>query len=721
MAASDSTSIFRVAKTGAVKEMKQLLYEDNDITANVVANGSQNLLFFAVQNLSCAVDMCKMLIEEYEVDPFSLDIARQSPLHYLAKMPNEDCLKYLLDKKCAASECDTRNQTPLFYAAKSGQVGMIHILCTAGANANHKDASKQTPAFYAANYATCNALAAHGADFSLKDIHKRTPADYFGTYISGGGGSFKPDLAKVMRSHACTASMNRRLVWKVCEDGNGYAVFLARPGDLTALSVLEDEYLQDMQNYFAEISSEPTEEEKRNCVDELGLSEDPASRQEDVFQVLQQQHRAGNKVLAYTLVCICTPGSLFEEDAEEDLVPKAAVVGYIHCQHLLPGEDDGANAKEELVISHLKVSNSCQRQGVGTMLVTGALKQAEKSNRLSMTTEIKLSVLTKNKPALTFCNKLNFKKETCESTNATWRTLARPCGPGMFESWIELVPGAIAASFGAKVGRKTTEPKRHAGAKVTRPTPRVPLKKPPAEETSTRKRQLDPSTDLTETEKRSRRFSERGSATHRGKAAYARVVGPTVVGQDAQKTSSQRKGQGSSNLDSPEEVSVWEIQVDTTKLFFGAQTEPSPSTDSRVINKVLEGGNLDAWNKRFPSQAVTEGDHIINATTVDEPFPKKGVNASSITEMFLAHAHGRPQVLKLLISRPSENGQARSKHCEVQESHFNSLRGKIAKIAKTSQDNYGGEESSSNSRSNVSGIRDRCGRHSSGPPSDVSV
>lgn len=94
---------------------------------------------------------------------------------------NEECLRYLLDKKVDINAVDTASKTPLMYFTKNGWSEGVKTLLLAGANVNAQDTNGATPLFYtmekspAMGYIEClRYLIKHGAEINIQDKKKHT-------------------------------------------------------------------------------------------------------------------------------------------------------------------------------------------------------------------------------------------------------------------------------------------------------------------------------------------------------------------------------------------------------------------------------------------------------------------------------------------------------------------------------------------------------------------
>ena len=66
-----------------------------------VSTLNQTLLFFAVQRQERALEVCKLLVDVHGVNAQQVDKRGQTALHWLACTQNVDCVKFLIEKRCA--------------------------------------------------------------------------------------------------------------------------------------------------------------------------------------------------------------------------------------------------------------------------------------------------------------------------------------------------------------------------------------------------------------------------------------------------------------------------------------------------------------------------------------------------------------------------------------------------------------------------------------------
>ena len=197
-----------------------------------------------------------------------------------------------------------------------------------------------------------------------------------------------------------------------------YLTKLAMQDDVPELCRLENEFVEDhKQMLHGEVP-------EHQVFEQIGLDADAVVRTRIVTAIARPRPK-----VRYTLACSST-------------YPTRQIVGYVHFQLV-------SDRRPCIRIFYLKVSNSFQRQGVGTLLLASVLQLAEREI-LSLPWHVCLSVLSSNSRAIAFYRELGFVGGGGEG--ARWLRMRRVLrGPrerrAVRERWLDLAQGtAMSAS-----------------------------------------------------------------------------------------------------------------------------------------------------------------------------------------------------------------------------------------------------------------------------------
>merc|ERR1719171_2344094 len=154
-------------------------------------------------------------------------------------------------------------------------------------------------------------------------------------------------------------------------------VSLVAPGDVSKLCALEDEFIEDHRRMLGR-------DHEEDFFHEVGLSPDPASRQKIIESINRQ--RPAYMRRDWTIKCV------YVNPSSET---QPSLVGYVYFRLRRREEDDAGEEDGSewcISVSHIKVAHKHQKQGVATLLLAGALGQAQRAARGKQVCELRLSV-----------------------------------------------------------------------------------------------------------------------------------------------------------------------------------------------------------------------------------------------------------------------------------------------------------------------------------------
>lgn len=137
-------SIFDVARTGTVEEVKELIKQDPDVINQTNESGFTPLILACYRG---NVEVAKFLIDN--VKDINYRSGDGTALSGLAVKYNKDLVEYLLKKNANPNIPDANGVTPLFWAVKFGNKELTEILLKYKADKTIKDSQGMTPFEYA--------------------------------------------------------------------------------------------------------------------------------------------------------------------------------------------------------------------------------------------------------------------------------------------------------------------------------------------------------------------------------------------------------------------------------------------------------------------------------------------------------------------------------------------------------------------------------------------
>mmetsp|Transcript_62 Transcript_62/g.223 ORF Transcript_62/g.223 Transcript_62/m.223 type:complete len:538 (+) Transcript_62:123-1736(+) len=448
----EAGGLFGLVQNASVSDVREALKNVGDKFAARILNADhQTLLFSAVQREVDTLEVCKLLIDEHQVVARHADKRGQTALHYLAKCSSVDCVQLLVERRCQVDHVDRLLlQTPLFYAARYSGPEMVAKLVQFRADANFVDVHGQTPIYWTTSLDVCielvtncraNCCVYDALSLSVVDWHRRRSSQAVVRYLS-----------------VCSEvhGLRGRRSWAARRNGNqfsAYATTLARKGDVEQLLLLEDEFIEDHRALLTGLS-------ENDVFKQIGLNPERSARRATIRQIVQAASRTG-KIRHYTLKCVFLPPNPQDIQGPKR-IKSYEVVGYVYFRAC-----DGKRGQEGMtlpprkgergrrplpggegycVISHLKVRRDHQQQGVARMLLAGALRLAEEERRGFDCTQLYLSVIAHNDPAVGLYHKLGFVETGREGDQVEWlnmaRTLTEESGRELSTRWLQGVSGS---------------------------------------------------------------------------------------------------------------------------------------------------------------------------------------------------------------------------------------------------------------------------------------
>jgi len=426
-----SPQTFLAVRTQTVEQVRALIAEGKlePLTLNATL---QTLVFYAVQNPSCALDMCKLLIEEHSVEPDHVDSSGQTALFYLAKTDHCDCLAFLVRRGCDVNHVDNLGQIALFYAAAKGKPEMVRKLVWEGSDPNHADKLGQTALCYSHSGEVLRALLNSGADPTSRDATGRTVAE-----VLNATSTANPEMNAFMDAASHIQKVRGRVAWTYGADASMFLVQLAQPADVDRLCALEEEFVQDHREILQSVTKLGAAEEIYSII---GLCARAETRRATIMDIAMSQKSPHGQRRDFTMQCVhimMIGGSYV-----------ATVVGYMYFKlQDKPVQTTSGSQKLQpfmVIVSHLKVDRQFQGRGCATLLIAGMLRFLEKKGAQAYMQQLQLSVVKGNTPARRFYEKLGFVEILCEGSPVAWLTMVRAVGLAIsytLRGWLALVPG----------------------------------------------------------------------------------------------------------------------------------------------------------------------------------------------------------------------------------------------------------------------------------------
>ncbi|KQT16494.1 hypothetical protein ASG31_13360 [Chryseobacterium sp. Leaf404] len=139
-----SKSIFDVARSGTVADVKELMKSNPDIINETNENGFSPLILACYRG---NIEVAKYLIDN--VKDLNYKSNEGTALAGLSFRYNKVLAEHLLNKKADPNIADSTGTTPLFWAVKAGNTELVQILLKHNADKTVKDSMGMTPFEYA--------------------------------------------------------------------------------------------------------------------------------------------------------------------------------------------------------------------------------------------------------------------------------------------------------------------------------------------------------------------------------------------------------------------------------------------------------------------------------------------------------------------------------------------------------------------------------------------
>jgi ankyrin repeat protein len=137
-------SVFDIARTGTVTELKELMKKDPNIINQTNESGFSPLILACYRG---NVEVAKFLIDN--VKDVNYKSQEGTALAGLSVKYNKDLVERLLNKNADPNIADQTGSTPLFWAVKFGNKELIELLIKHKADQSKKDSMGMTPFEYA--------------------------------------------------------------------------------------------------------------------------------------------------------------------------------------------------------------------------------------------------------------------------------------------------------------------------------------------------------------------------------------------------------------------------------------------------------------------------------------------------------------------------------------------------------------------------------------------
>lgn len=137
-------SIYDIARSGTVAEVKELMKQNPDIINQTNEGGFSPLILACYRG---NVEVAKFLMDH--VKDINYKSQEGTALSGLSVKYNRELAEYLLSKNANPNIADASGSTPLFWAVKFGNKEMTELLLKHKADKTIKDAQGMTPFEYA--------------------------------------------------------------------------------------------------------------------------------------------------------------------------------------------------------------------------------------------------------------------------------------------------------------------------------------------------------------------------------------------------------------------------------------------------------------------------------------------------------------------------------------------------------------------------------------------
>lgn len=144
LAQEKSHSIFDIARSGTVAEVRELMKQNPDVINQTNENGFSTLILACYRG---NIDVAKFLIDH--VKDVNYKSREGTALAGLSVKYNKELVESLLKKNADPNIADATGATPLFWAVKSGNKELIELLLHYKADKSKKDSMGMTPFEYA--------------------------------------------------------------------------------------------------------------------------------------------------------------------------------------------------------------------------------------------------------------------------------------------------------------------------------------------------------------------------------------------------------------------------------------------------------------------------------------------------------------------------------------------------------------------------------------------
>lgn len=137
-------SIFDIARSGTVSEVKELMKQKPDVINQTNENGFSPLILACYKG---NIEVANFLIDN--VKDVNYKSQEGTALAGLAVKYNKDLVEHLLKKNADPNITDATGSTPLFWAVKFGNKELTELLLKYKASKSIEDAEGKTPFEYA--------------------------------------------------------------------------------------------------------------------------------------------------------------------------------------------------------------------------------------------------------------------------------------------------------------------------------------------------------------------------------------------------------------------------------------------------------------------------------------------------------------------------------------------------------------------------------------------
>ena len=137
-------SIFDIARSGTVTEVKELMKQNPDIINQTNDSGFSPLILACYRGNA---EVAKFLMDN--VKDINYKSQEGTALAGLAVKYNKDLVEYILNKNANPNIVDATGSTPLFWAVKFGNKELTELLLRHKADKSIKDSQGMTPFEYA--------------------------------------------------------------------------------------------------------------------------------------------------------------------------------------------------------------------------------------------------------------------------------------------------------------------------------------------------------------------------------------------------------------------------------------------------------------------------------------------------------------------------------------------------------------------------------------------